>query len=72
MSNETNVKEVAGDRTPYVELKGITHSYGPVLALNGVDFKVYRRRNRRPGRGQWRRKIDPDQDLVGCAPAHQR
>ncbi|HET6413274.1 MAG TPA: ATP-binding cassette domain-containing protein [Anaeromyxobacter sp.] len=29
--------------TPYIELRGITHSYGPVLALDGVDFKVHRR-----------------------------
>jgi len=29
--------------TPYIELRGITHSYGPVLALDRVDFKVHRR-----------------------------
>ena len=43
MTNDTTVAHgPAGDRTPYIELKGITHSYGPVLALNGVDFKVHR------------------------------
>ncbi len=36
---------VPTDRTdvvPYVELRGITHSYGPVLALDGIDFEIHR------------------------------
>jgi simple sugar transport system ATP-binding protein len=32
----------AAVKSPYVELVGITHSYGPVLALNGVDFRIHR------------------------------
>ncbi len=30
------------ETTPYIALKGITHRYGPVLALDGVDFHVKR------------------------------
>lgn len=43
MTDNTAVATIAaGARTPYIELRNITHSYGPVLALNGVDFKVHR------------------------------
>jgi simple sugar transport system ATP-binding protein len=32
----------ATSEQPFIELKGITHQYGPILALNKVDFKIHR------------------------------
>src|SRR5437763_207391 len=34
---------IDADRTPVVEVRGLTKSYGPVRALDGVDLEVYPR-----------------------------
>jgi ABC-type uncharacterized transport system ATPase subunit len=34
------VKNVAADKTPYLQMKGITKQFPGVLALNNVDFSV--------------------------------
>lgn len=41
MANDRAGAEARTD-VPFIELKGITHQYGPILALNNVDFKVHR------------------------------
>ena len=41
MTNDKTVESEPTDaRLPYIELKGITHSYGPVLALNNINLGV--------------------------------
>ena len=51
-----------GERSPLLELRGISKRFGAVQALTDVDFEVLSGRGRRAGRRQRRWQVHADQD----------